>query len=151
MHTFNDDKNIYSVDMMFAYINIFKPKSSTMHVEDLLHNLEFKCWGYPDRNIEYSPFEVIDNPNKYKDEIDRITNANLNYPIIVYNNNIVDGVHRLTKAELLRKKSIKVFIFDDSLMKYFLIGKRKDRAKVDQIKLWDLIALFYSRFEGFDE
>jgi len=24
--TFSDDKKIYSVDMMFAYINIFKPK-----------------------------------------------------------------------------------------------------------------------------
>jgi hypothetical protein len=118
-----------------------------MNVDDLLHNLEFKCWGDPAKGIEYSPYNVLNSPNKYQWEIDRINNSNLKYPIIIYKNNIVDGVHRLTKAELLNKKSIKVLVFDDDMMKYFLIGKRKDWSKVDAMQLWDLIALFYKRFE----
>ena len=33
MRTFSDGKNIYSVDMMIAYINIFKPKSVKISIE----------------------------------------------------------------------------------------------------------------------
>jgi hypothetical protein len=37
------------------------------------------------------------NPEKYYEEYNRINKANLNYPIIIDKNNIIDGVHRLTK------------------------------------------------------
>jgi hypothetical protein len=42
-----------------------------------------------------------------------INEANLKYPIIVYNNNIVDGVHRLTKASLLNKKTSVSIVFSE--------------------------------------
>ena len=45
--TFSNNKNIYSVDMMFAYINIFKPKSIKIPISELLKNLEGKSWGDP--------------------------------------------------------------------------------------------------------
>ena len=54
-----------------------------------------------------------------------INNADLSYPIITtyYKNRliIVDGVHRLVKSLLLGKKQIKAYIFNDDLMKKFLI------------------------------
>jgi hypothetical protein len=42
---FSDNKKIYSVDMMFAYINIFKPTYTKIKIDQLLHNLEYKGWG----------------------------------------------------------------------------------------------------------
>lgn len=137
--TFSDDKKIYSVDMMFSYIDIFGPKCQNIEVKKLIKNLEFDSWG---GNLEkYSPLDVLEDPTnkKYVDEIKRIENANLSYPIIVYNNFIVDGVHRLTKSYLLKKKNIKAYVFSSSLMNKFLINNRK-------MKEYDLITLFFQRF-----
>jgi hypothetical protein len=144
--TFSDDKKIYSVDMMFAYINIFKPKYTKIKIDQLLHNLEYKGWGDPKNNLFYSPKQVLENPRKYKDEIKRINEANLKYPIIVYNNNIVDGVHRLSKSYLLNKKTIKAYIFDDKTIKNFIIDKNKDWNKVDKIQVYNYIELFIKKF-----
>ena len=144
--TFSDDKKIYSVDMMFAYINIFKPKYTKIKIDQLLHNLEYKGWGDPKNNLFYSPKQVLENPKKYKDEIKRINDAELKYPIIVYNNNIVDGVHRLSKSYLLNKKTIKAYIFDDNTIKNFIIDKNKDWNKVDKIQIYNYIELFIKKF-----
>ena len=144
--TFSDDKKIYSVDMMFAYINIFKPTYTNIKTNQLLHNLDYKGWGDPKINLFYSAKQVLENPKKYKDEIKRINEANLKYPIIVYNNNIVDGVHRLTKSCLLNKKTIKAYIFDDKLIKNFIIDKNKDWNKVDKIQIYNYIELFITKF-----
>jgi len=144
--TFSDDKKIYSVDMMFAYINIFKLKYTKIKIDQLLHNLDYKGWGNPKINLFYSPKQVLENPKKYKDEIKRINESNLKYPIIVYNNNIVDGVHRLTKSCLLNKKTIKAYIFDDKTIKNFIIDKNKDWNKVDKIQIYNYIELFIKKF-----
>ena len=144
--TFSDDKKIYSVDMMFAYINIFKPKYTKIKFDQLLHTLEYKGWGDPKNNLFYSPKQVLENPKKYKDEIKRINDANLKFPIIVYNNNIVDGVHRLTKSCLLNKKTIKAYIFDKEIMKNFLIDKNNNWNKVDKIQTYNYIELFIKKF-----
>jgi len=148
VQTFSDNKNIYSVDMMFAYINIFKPKHKDILVNSLLHTLEYKGWGEPTKNIYYSPMEVIKNPknNKYKKEIERINKANLSYPIIIYNNYIIDGVHRLSKAYLDNKKKIKAYIFTKQEMDKFLIDKKLDWNKVDKLQIYDFIKLFYEQF-----
>ena len=68
--TFSNNKKVYSVDMMFAYINLFSPKHILLDVNELKHNLSFKGWG--DRNVSYSPQDVLQNPSKYKHEIQRI-------------------------------------------------------------------------------
>jgi len=149
VRTFSSNRKIYSVDMMFAYINIYKPKSTSVDIDDLLHNLEYKGWGDPIKSILYSPLDVLKNPNKkqYKKEIQRIENADLKYPIIIYNNNIVDGVHRLTKANLQGKKKIKAYIFNSDLMKKFLINNNRDWEKVDNMEAYELIQLFHKRFD----
>jgi len=147
VQTFSDDKKIYSVDMMFAYIHIYKPKYKKINVEQLLHTLDYKGWGNPKENIYYSPKQVLENPKKYKDEIKRINEANLKYPIIVYDNNIVDGVHRLTKSCLINKKTIKAYIFDKEIMKNFLIDKNKDWNKVDKMQIYNYIELFIKKFD----
>lgn len=146
--SYSDKNKIYSVDMMFAYINLFKPPFVKILVGDLKHNLEYKGWGEPTISLAFSPLDVLNNPHKkiYEKDMHRIDNANLNYPIIVHNKYIVDGVHRLTKASLLNKKYIKAYQFDDNLMKHFLIDNKGNWDKVDKMQPYHFIELFCKQF-----
>ena len=148
VQTYSDNNKIYSVDMMFAYINIYKPKSIYIDIKHLLKTLEYKGWGNPKKNIYYSPLDVIKNlkNKKYKDEIKRIENANFKYPIIMDGNNVVDGVHRLTKAYLTNRKKLKAYVFTKKEMNKFLINKTGDWDKIDKLETFDFIKLFYKRF-----
>ena len=146
VQTFSDNKKIYSVDMIFAYINIFKPKYVKVNVQNYLSTLEYNGWGNPKIKEFFSPKNVIDNPKKYKEDYKRIMNSNLKFPIVIANNNIVDGVHRLTKAYLQKKKEIKAYIFDGELLEKFLIDKNKNLDKVDKLNTYDYIELFFKRF-----
>lgn len=141
---FSDDNKIYSVDMMIAYIHLFRPTPIKILIDDYIHVLDFKGWGTPSTPI--SPKMVLNNPVKYKDEYKRIQNADLTYPIIISNNNIVDGVHRLTKAYIENKKQINAYVFDKALFKKFLVDKNNTYDKVD-LKLYEYIELFYKRFK----
>lgn len=102
--------------------------------------------GDPQKKIRYSPRDVLIHPEKYKEEYGRIQNADLSYPIIIYNGNIVDGVHRLTKAKLLKKDKIKAYVFNGTLMKKFLINKNYDWNYVNSLETHDYITLFHKRF-----
>jgi len=141
---FSDDNKIYSVDMMIAYIHMFKPSPIKINIQDYTNTLTFKCWGTPSHPI--CPKMVIDNPKKYKDEYKRINKSDFSFPIIIHNNNVVDGVHRLTKAHIENKKEINAYVFDKALFKKFLIDKNNTYDKVD-LKLYEYIELFYKRFK----
>lgn len=164
VRTFSDSKNIYSVDMMIAYVNINKPKALSIkltkkEVENILKN---KCWGEPNGK-RYSPLDVIQNPKKYKEDYERIKEANLKYPIILHYHSdgqnlktkekiIIDGVHRLCKMYILKENmenldtlAIKAYIFDKKVMKLFLLGKTSDREKVRQMETWEYLILFHNR------
>lgn len=150
VQTYSDNKLIYSVDMMFTYINIYKPKSSTMPIEKLKHNLDFNGWGTPETGNLYSPSDVIKNPRKYKKEILRIKRSDLNYPIIIHIKRkkayVVDGMHRLVKSILSGKKDIKVLVFSSKLMRKFLINKKGNWKEVSKMSLYQYIELFSLRF-----
>lgn len=138
---FSDEKYKYSTGLMFAYINLCKPKKEKLNLDDLKFNLEYNCWA---NNVR--PIDVLNDMKnkKYKDEVARIKKANIKYPIILDSNyNILDGVHRYVKHIAENKKTINVYIFDKTLMKKFIIGKRDEENKLD---LHDFIALFNKRF-----
>jgi disulfide oxidoreductase YuzD len=143
---FSSNKNIYSVDMMFAYINLTKPKHIFITVNDLSHNMMFKGWGNFKTKHVYSPNDVLDNPLQYKDEINRINTSDLKYPIIVYNGNIVDGMHRLSKSILTNQTRIKAYVFDKELMTKFLVNKTGDWKKVDDIGIHQFIEMYVKKF-----
>ena len=58
--------------------------------------------------------EIINNPEKYKEEYERTMKADLKYPIDIIENKgrwlILDGLHRLMKAYILNMKTVKVRI-----------------------------------------
>ena len=140
---FSDDKYKYSIALMFAYINLCKPNNKTkLKLDYLKFNLEYSCWA---DNIR--PIDVLNDMKnkKYKDEVFRINNANIKYPIIIDSNyNILDGIHRYVKHIIENKKTINVYIFDKKLMKKFIIGKRDE---ICNLKINDFIELFYKRFK----
>ena len=53
---FSDNTHIYSTALMFAYINVFKPKIIQLSLEELSFNLEFNCWA---NNVR--PIDVIED------------------------------------------------------------------------------------------
>jgi disulfide oxidoreductase YuzD len=138
---FSDKKYKYSTALMFAYINLYKPNKHKLNLDDLKFNLEYNSWT---NNVR--PIDVLNDMKnkKYKDEVSRIKNANIKYPIIVDSNyKILDGFHRYVKQIILNKKIINVYIFDKNLMKKFIIGKCDE--KID-LQLNDYIELFTQRF-----
>jgi len=139
---FSDDKYKYSTALMFAYINIYKPKKTKLNLNDLRFNLEYNCW---ENNVK--PIDVCkcENKNKkYKNEIKRIKEADIKYPIIIDSNyNILDGMHRYVKHIFENKKTINVYIFDKNLMKKFVIAKHNEEIKLE---INDFIELFNKRF-----
>jgi hypothetical protein len=138
---FSDDKYKYSIALMFAYINLCKPNKTKLNLDELTFNLEYNCWK---NNVR--PIDVLNDikNEKYKDEVFRIKNANIKYPIIIDSNyNILDGVHRYVKHIIENKKTINVYIFDKKLMKKFIIGKRNETVNLE---INNYIELFYRRF-----
>lgn len=150
VRTYSDHRKIYSVDLMLAYINIYKPKVKNVDMNKLLEELEYKGWEDRKKKLHFSALDVIENPTKnklYKEEMDRIENANLKFPIILsYNNIVIDGVHRLAKAYLCNKKKIRAFIFTDKQMDKFLIDKTGNWDKVEKLDICYFIKLFHERF-----
>jgi len=139
---YSDNKYMYSTALMFAYINLCNPKKNKLNVEDLKINLEYNCW---ENNVR--PIDVLNDikNKKYKNEVSRIKNANIKYPIIIEPNyNIIDGFHRYAKHIIENKKNINVCIIDKKTMKKFIIGKRDE---IINLKINDFIELFNKRFK----
>ena len=134
--TYSDGKNIYSVDMMLAYLNTKGHPIEQFPVDMFGPQLEQKVWG------EWSPKTVIEKMDvkKYHENSERIKKADLSYPIIITGNkttvtrtlSIVDGYHRVSKAYLDGKKYINAHVFDKSLMNKFILNKDMDFVKVHQ-------------------
>ena len=138
---FSDNKYQYSTALMFAYINLKKPEKIKLETSKLLFNLDLNCW---DNNTKPSDVISCIKNKKYKDEIKRIAESDLRYPIIVNTDLfIIDGVHRYVKSILTNKKTIDVYMFDKKLMKKFIVGKRGEKIN---LKLNDYIGLYEKRF-----
>lgn len=121
-HTYSTDGRVYSVNMMFLYINENKPKEVQLLVEDLKYQLEFACWGSEDDN-GYTPLSVLEDPISRPSEYKRIVGVDLSYPIIVSGGFIIDGMHRLAKSVLQNNKYIAAYIFDAELLDTFIIDQ----------------------------
>lgn len=144
VHTYSDENKIYLVDLMIAYVNIVDYPSTSIDIDDYLQHLNSKCWRQYGK--KYSPIEVLNNPSDYEHDMNKIKNADLKYPIIIYNGNVVDGMHRLSKAYLLHKTHLTVYIFSDTLMKKFLVSTKGDYKKLEGFEVHHFIEMFNDRF-----
>jgi hypothetical protein len=141
VETYSDNKYKYSVDLMHAYINLQQPEKHKLETSELIFNLDFNCW---DKNTKPSDVISCIKSKKYKDEVKRITESNLEYPIIVDNNLfIIDGMHRFVKSVLINKSTIDVYKFDKKIMKKFIIGTLGEKLN---LTISDYIELYQKRF-----
>lgn len=144
LKTFHNNKNIYSVDMMIAYVNTYGHPVIKVPIEDFESQLKEKVWG------EVSPIDVIKNMqnNKYKEDTKKIYDANLTYPIILTGKHtVVDGYHRISKAYLDDKKFVSAYVFDSALMNKFIVNKDLDFVKVHQhTNVSQILELWTKRF-----
>jgi len=143
LKTWRDDKNIYSVDMMFAYLNSSNHPVIKVSLEELVPQLSENVWG------DWSPMTVLGkmDTKKYAENAERIRKADLSYPVIVTGKHrIVDGFHRVARAYLEGKKEIRIQVFDADLMKKFLIVKGLDFMKLKQLEIFEVLELWNKRF-----
>ncbi len=97
--------------------------------EDVKHWIYSQCWSYPGKGDDecfvsiYQVLLQMDEPRNHK-HIQRIKEANLQYPLIVVEDSfdkygtILDGNHRFAKLLLNGTKKIKVqYISTDELMR----------------------------------
>jgi hypothetical protein len=135
MRLYSNGKNVYSVDMMLAYVNINKPKAVMIPVEEFTHVLDYPGWSGAD-GANYSARDVLDKPRKYPAESRRIREANLTYAILIHKQgkhmHVVDGVHRITKAYLTKRVNIKCIVLTNEEMKKFKLSGDGDWRAVEE-------------------
>ena len=138
---YSDDKYKYAIALMFAYINLQKPKKIKIKTSKLIFNLDLHSW---ENNTKPSDVISLHRDEKYIDEIRRIMESDTMYPIIVESDLfIIDGMHRLVKSVINNKKIIDAYVFDKKLMKKFIVGARYEKIN---LKLNDYIELYNQRF-----
>lgn len=137
-------KDVYSVDLMFSYVNNFNCKVVKIPIEKLLFNLDVKGW-YEEGMGEMAPIEVIQAPKKFKNQFKKIMAADLRYPIMLDGLEVVDGAHRLSKAVLEGRTHIEAYQFPKDLMKKFKIPGQNVN-KINEMKPFEFIDLFVKRF-----
>jgi hypothetical protein len=66
--TYHNFKNIYSVDMMLSYINVYGHPIVKLPIDTFIPQLKEKVWG------EWSPMDVLEKMDmkKYKHNAERI-------------------------------------------------------------------------------
>ncbi len=83
-----------------------------MPISELEWHFDVPFWFTENGYYDLKPREVIENPEKWKKEYERTMNSNLDYPLdIMYWKNrwlLLDGLHRLVKAKILKLESVKV-------------------------------------------
>ncbi|NUS00685.1 MAG: hypothetical protein HOV67_36155 [Kribbellaceae bacterium] len=74
-------------------------------VADLAHHLDLPFWAYDERPFQVTPHQVAAAPTTYQAQYHRTLAADLRHPLDVVRRpdhriTILDGIHRLLRAEL---------------------------------------------------
>lgn len=116
VRVYSDGTYCYSVNEMFKYINSNSLEVHQIPVSELAHQLEYDCW-----DDKVSPNDVINNPQQHDKEYTRIMNVEMKYPIIMCENYIIDGMHRLSYAYINNHETINVYKFTPVILDMFKI------------------------------
>jgi hypothetical protein len=136
-------KTVYSVDMMFAYVNLFRPRRVSRELASIAFDPSEPSWGDGARGELHSVNDVIERPAEFPDDARRIREADLSFPIIIDRRGAVfDGWHRCARAHQERRKHIDAYELDADVIAKFII----DRAGNNNKESHQLIELFHRRF-----
>lgn len=116
--TFSDNDKTYNVEKLWHLTR--DNDISEIVTENFEEVLSDPVWG--EKGNEYSALDVLSNREKYADDYERIIAADLRYPIMIYKDHVVDGVHRLAKAYVKRLTKIKAQVISKEQMKEALLS-----------------------------
>jgi len=132
----------YSVDRLFKITKNIKVHK--VPIGTLVSQLANKSWEYKhEGNADISPIDVIENPKKnrkYTKHYNRVVNADMQYPILVYlddNKNpiIVDGLHRLSRAYMEKHPTISVrYVTNKQLDKVFIMAAISKKDPISAVE-----------------
>jgi len=81
-------------------------------LEELRWHLDLPWWRHAGVWFRVTPGEFLAHPSAHSEHVDRVARADLSYPLHVIRRRdrwlILDGIHRLVKAELLGLRDILV-------------------------------------------
>lgn len=81
-------------------------------IEELTWHFDIPFHWHGSQIYNLKSIEIINNPDKYKEEYERAMKSDLTYPIdIMWNKGrwlILDGLHRLMKAKILSLRKVNV-------------------------------------------
>lgn len=85
----------------------------SLRVVDLAHHLDLPFWLFDGRPFQITPRQVAADPAKYHEQYARTMAADLRHPLHVVRRvdgriTILDGVHRLLRAELEGRTTVVV-------------------------------------------
>lgn len=110
----------YGFDFDWDEQDVWKLDYPTQEIvtEILEWHFDRPFWNWDSEWYVLKPIDVINNPNKFKSEYDRIMNSDISYPIDIMENKgrlvILDGLHRLVKCKILGMDKVKVRIIPRS-------------------------------------
>lgn len=123
---FNVGNTIYSNLLAFNLIDTECKISIDLIIADPIieSNLLKREWFDQNGENGISIINVIDNPHKFPNHYRRMQNADMSYPIILWEETglITDGNHRLGHAKINNHETIKAYIFTDDDMEKIKIG-----------------------------
>ena len=97
-----------------AKLHALHPPIRTLPVTELNWQLSWKIWSNYGAPFRVSPVEVRRDPRKYAVHYARAMAADLAYPLYVVRWasrwTILDGIHRLLKAEILGVETVEVYV-----------------------------------------
>lgn len=101
MGTFTNNGQVYSVRDLIVSAG----QQSTIPLASVLDVMYEHVWS--DQNgVPLRPFDVLKWPERYPDHYERILLGDLSYPILVFENGVADGCHRICKAFLTEQRHI---------------------------------------------
>ena len=84
----------------------------TATVDSLRWHLDLPYWRHGGKPFQVTPSQVRADPARYQEQDQRTIEADLGYPLDLLDRNnrwvVLDGVHRLLKADLLGLSSVQV-------------------------------------------
>lgn len=106
-----DEKDVWKLDYQAEEISI----------KELEWHFEIPFWDLDNKRYNLTPNQVIENPNKYREQYQRTIASDINYPIDIMENKgryvILDGLHRLVKCKILGIEKVTVRIIPRSEIK----------------------------------
>ena len=111
----------YNVQKLWKLTNNIKSKR--IYITKVVHNLNKDNWTIYEKNkpIYLTPIQVLKNKKKSEYHYEKIQTADTSFPILVYKDNddwdVLDGLHRLAKLVLKKRKTVVVKIITPEILK----------------------------------